>query len=229
MQVTIGVMARPPVSGRCKTRLTPPLSHDAAAELYRAMLLDSLSAYARVEATRHVVMATPEDDGPAVLRELAPAPWEIVVQHGDGLGARLAHAFTTLGEGGGAVALLDSDSPTVPVATIGPALAEIAGRDRALVGPCDDGGYYLIGLGAVGPRSIGVLTDIPWSTNQVMDATRARCASLGLPLGELPTWYDVDDAATLARISEELRRDPGRAPRTSSWLEAHAAEVSGCA
>lgn len=222
MPVTIGVMARPPVPGKCKTRLTPPLSPHAAAALYSAMLQDSLAAYARVTASRHVVMAAPEDDGLAMLRELAPPPWEVVPQQGDGLGARLGHAFTVLGEGGGAVALLDSDSPTVPVTLMGPALARMDGRDGALVGPCDDGGYYLIALGSVGPGSLGILADISWSTGLVMEETRARCISLDLALDELPTWYDVDDETTLERIRGELRGDPGRAPRTAAWLAARA-------
>lgn len=224
MPVTIGVMARPPIPGKCKTRLSPPLSPRAAAALYSAMLQDSLDAYATVEAARHVVMAAPEDDGVEMLRQLASSHWEVVPQVGDGLGARLAHAFTVLGEGGGCVALLDSDSPTVPVAPMGPALARMDGEDGALAGPCDDGGYYLIGLGSVGPQSLGILDGISWSTGRVMAQTRARCVSLGLTLDELPTWYDVDDETTLARIGSELRGDSGQAPRTAAWIEARAKE-----
>ena len=219
MGVTIGVMARAPVPGKCKTRLTPPLSAHESAALYRAMLQDTFAVLARVGATRLVAMVAPENDGPAALRELAPAPWEQVVQQGDGLGARLAHAFTALGEGGDAVALVDSDSPTVPVDPISPALAALEGSERALVGPCDDGGYYLIGLGAVNRRTLGILDDIPWSTPQVMPVTLQRCASLGLPVAELPTWYDVDDEAALKRLREELAAEPARAPRTTAWIQ----------
>ncbi len=218
MGVTVGVMARAPVPGKCKTRLTPPLSADEAAALYRAMLQDTFAALARVEATRLVVMAAPENDGAAALRDLAPAPWEIVVQEGDGLGPRLAHAFTVLGQGGDAVALVDSDSPTVPVEPMVPALAGLQDKERALVGPCDDGGYYLIGLGAVSPRSLQILDGIPWSTPEVMDATIRRCADLDLPLAELPTWYDVDDEAALKRLHAELADDPARAPRSAAWI-----------
>jgi len=229
MPVNVGVMAKPPVPGRCKTRMSPPLTPEAAADLYSAMLRDSLAAYARAGADRYVIMAAPEDDGEAILSELAPGGWELVVQRGADLGARLAHAFSVLGEGGGAVALLDSDSPTVPVQPMGAALAEIEGREQALVGPCDDGGYYLIGLGHVTERSLGILSDITWSTGAVMDQTRARCEALGIPLTELETWYDVDDEACLARIHRELQQDPTRAPRTAAWIEEFAAEVIACA
>lgn len=229
MGVTLGVMARAPVPGRCKTRLSPPLSPAEAAALYSSMLQDSFSAYARVQATRLVAMVAPENNGPEILRQLAPSPWEIVMQQGEDLGARLAHAFATLGEDGDAVALVDSDSPTVPVAPISRALADIEGTQRALVGPCDDGGYYLIGLGSVQPGSLEILAGIPWSTPRVMEVTRARCEALGLALDELPTWYDVDDASSLERIKRELQREPARAPRTAAWIRDHASEVSACA
>lgn len=225
MSVTIGVMARPPVPGRCKTRLCPPLSVEQAAALYRAMLQDSFAAYARAGADRFVVMAAPEDNGPEVLRELAPKPWEIVVQRGEGLGPRLHHAFGALGEGGGAVALVDSDSPTVPVEPMARGLAALDGAERALVGPCDDGGYYLVALGRVTPRTLGVLDGIPWSTPEVMPATVKRCAELGLSLERLPCWYDVDDGPTLARLRAELAGDPSRAPRSAAWLAAFGGEA----
>jgi uncharacterized protein len=227
--VTIGVMARAPVPGKCKTRLTPPLSADESAALYRAMLQDTFAALARVGATRLVAMVAPENDGLAVLRELAPAPWEMVVQEGDGLGPRLANAFSVLGAGGDAVALVDSDSPTVPVEPMGPALAALEGSERALVGPCDDGGYYLIGLGVVNPRSLQILGDIPWSTPRVMPATLQRCESIGLPVDELPTWYDVDDDRALQRLRVELASEPARAPRTAAWIRQRYGEESACA
>ena len=130
---------------------------------------------------------------------------------------------------GETVALVDSDSPTVPVPPIARGLAALEGPGRALVGPCDDGGYYLIALGAVSPRGLGILSGVPWSTGRVMEVTRARCASLGLALEELPTWYDVDDADDLARLRTELEQDPARAPRTSGWLRDHHHGVSACA
>ena len=228
MGLTIGMMARGPVPGRCKTRLSPPLSAADAAGLYRAMLEDSLGAWAQLVSARLVVMVAPEYDGPRLIRDLAPAPWEVLVQRGAGLGARLRHAFATLGADGAAVALIDSDSPTVPVGPMEQALGALAGTRRALVGPCDDGGYYLIALGTVDDRSLGIVDDIPWSTSEVMAATRARAAVLGMKLDELPTAYDVDDAADLARLHAELRRAPGLAPRTAAWLRSHEETIPPC-
>ena len=64
--------------------------------------------------------------------------------------------------------------------------------DRAVLGPCTDGGYYLLGLKAPHRR---LFEDVAWSTAQVAQQTRARAAEIGLPLHELPEWYDVDDVA----------------------------------
>lgn len=229
MRVTVGVMARAPIAGRCKTRLCPPLTPEQAAAFYRAMLEDTLSAYATMSSVRLVVMASPEDDGVAVVRALSPPNWEVVAQAGDGLGARLAHAFVTLGRDGGPVALVDSDSPTVPIAPIASALSALSARSarsaldapRALVGPCDDGGYYLVALGNVTEEALRILSDVPWSTSRVLEVTRAHCRSLRIPLDELPTWYDVDDGRDLVRLREQLRRDPALSPRTAAWLAAH--------
>jgi rSAM/selenodomain-associated transferase 1 len=217
MAATVGVMARAPIAGRCKTRLASVLGATAAASVYRAMLLDTLDGNAFAGTARLVVMAAPEDHGAAVLGEMVPAPWEIIPQHGEGLGARLAHAFRTLGAGGEVVALVDSDSPTAPWAEAAAAISRFEGRRRALMGPCEDGGYYLIALREL---ELGILDGIAWSTPRVQEQTRARCASLGLALDELSPGYDVDDSGALARLRAQLRADPSPAPRTAAVLEA---------
>ena len=215
--VTVGVMARAPVPGRCKTRLIPLLGRAGAAELYQAMLLDSLDAYARTGASRFVVMAAPEDEGAAALRALVPATWEVIAQRGDGLGERLADALAVLGADGDAVALVSSDSPTIDPVSIAVAFERLARGShahRALLGACVDGGYYLIALTT---PDAGVFRDVPWSTAAVADTTRARCRELGLALEELPVALDVDEPDDVARLRAELRGH-SRAPRTARVL-----------
>jgi rSAM/selenodomain-associated transferase 1 len=216
-KVAIGVMARAPLPGRCKTRLAASIGGERAADLCRAMLLDTLEAIEReVRADRFVVLAAPEHDGAGVLGALAPAPWEIVAQSGDGLGERLAHALTTLGADGSAVALVDADSPTAPWDAAGRTLAR---GPAACMGPCVDGGYWLIALRAVEPR---VFADIAWSTSRVADQTRTRCEELGLALVELPVAFDVDEPDDLDRLAEELAARPSLAPRTAAIVAAAA-------
>jgi glycosyltransferase A (GT-A) superfamily protein (DUF2064 family) len=150
-----------------------------------------------------------------VLGEIAPRGWSVIAQEGDGLGERLAHAFRVLGASGEPVVLVDSDTPTVGQGAIARGIARFEGPRRALMGPCEDGGYYLIGLTSLELR---ILEAIAWSTCEVAAQTRARCAELGLALEELPLGYDVDTAEDVARLRAELARYPERAPATGAKL-----------
>ncbi len=217
MGIVLGVMARAPVAGACKTRLASRLGDAAAAQLYGAMLLDTLDILGRTAADRRVVFTTPDHHGVAVLERLVPSGWEVIAQRGDGLTARLQHALQTLHGNGNVVVLVGSDSPTLPVAALVTALGRAADPNRVLLGPARDGGYYLIGLSKLEPR---VFDDIPWSTAAVADATRRRCAELGLHVEELPTACDVDQPDDLELLRVDLDTDPQRAPRTATQLRA---------
>jgi rSAM/selenodomain-associated transferase 1 len=220
-RVALGVMARAPIPGRCKTRLAPHLGAEGAAALYAAMLRDTLHACARVPAGRHVILAAPEDDGVAALGVLAVSAraecgqWEVVAQSGADLGERLTRAATTLGHAGHAVVLVGSDAPAAPFEALLRASTHLATPDRALLGPSDDGGYWLIGLGA---PNAGVFERIAWSTGTVLAETRRRCAELGLVTRDLPAAYDVDEAADVERLRADLRRAPELAPHTAHLL-----------
>ena len=102
--------------------------------------------------------------------------------------------------------MLNADSPTLPTELL-VLTAELlaAPGDRAVLGPSDDGGYYLLGLKR---RHERMFQDIDWSTERVAAQTLARAGELGLPIHVLPTWYDVDDAATLRRLHGELFDGP---------------------
>lgn len=213
MGLVLGMMARAPVAGRCKTRLVPALGAEGAAALYDAMLRDSLDAYARVRATRHVVLAAPEEDGWAALRALAPAAWDVIPQTGPGLGQRLAAAMTALGASGDAVVIASSDSPMAPVEALEAARDVLGAPRHVLLGPCTDGGYYLVGVSEAQP---GILDGITWSTSAVLTETRARCRTLRLALHELPVTFDVDEPADLGTLEAAVRADPERAPRVAA-------------
>jgi rSAM/selenodomain-associated transferase 1 len=216
---TIGVMARAPIAGRCKTRLAAHLGAEGAASLYRAMLLDTIDALAVVDA-RRVIMAAPEDDGVAMLGALVETispQWSVLAQSGRDLGERLADAMAKIAMGEGAV-LVDSDSPTMPVASLARGVRSLGG-DHALLGPCVDGGYWAIGAPRADPA---IFTGISWSTPDVCAQTRERLRAAGWRWSELETVYDVDDVDDVARLRTELRADPRRAPRCARWLEEHA-------
>ena len=128
-----------------------------------------------------------------------------------GFGRCLLQAARSLFDRGhDAVCLLNSDSPTLPTSLLSRAARALAeAGDRVVLGPADDGGYYLIGMKA---PHVHLFEDIDWSTSRVAEQTRQRARALGLSVVELDTWYDVDDAAALTRLC----RDSGVGKRRSA-------------
>ena len=222
----LAVMAKAPRAGRVKTRLSPPLTLEQTAALNVQFLRDTTENLATIAHAAGVVSYTPVGDE-ALFAGLLPETFALVPQRGDGFGERLlAAAEDILAIGYGAVCLIDSDSPTVPAAAYRMAVEALAvPGDRVVVGPSDDGGYYLIGMKRAHPEPFA---GIAWSTGSVFAETLQRCGEAGLDVVTLPTWYDVDDAATLALLSGELLEDrwPGfaamkgyAAPHTREFLE----------
>lgn len=230
MKTAIGVMAHAPLPGRCKARLLAAHGADWVTGLYAAMLRDTLDGLQAIDADDYVVFVAPVPAAPGedttdevrsalafdVLARHVPSPWHLVAQEGDGLGERIEHGFRTMFERGAGYALLaGSDAPSFPTEPLATAFEDETTRSQVLVGPSEDGGYYLLGMPQLEPR---LLHDIPWSTPAVMDATRLRCRDLGLTLRELPKWYDVDEPSDVLVLLEEMRSHPERAPRTAQFL-----------
>lgn len=141
------------------------------------------------------------------LDPLLPRGFARLLQRGSGFGERLANAAgDILAAGFSAVCLIDSDSPTLPTATLSNAVTRLDEEgDRVVLAGAEDGGYCLIGLKAPHPE---VFDRIDWSTSRVQAQTRERVAETGLTISDLPTWYDVDDRTGLRRLCEELLGSP---------------------
>jgi rSAM/selenodomain-associated transferase 1 len=211
------VVAKAPRPGVTKTRLCPPLTPDQASRLASAFLHDSLANAIQAGLAPRIVCrgATEQQE----LRRLAGPLTQVSIQSGDGLGDALEGAFREgLADGFSAVAVLGADSPTLPALVIREAFAAVGeGYDIAL-GPAEDGGYYLLAARGVHPW---LFRDMPWSTDGVARETLRRARALGLRTHALPVWYDVDDAASLARLRSDLCRLPlSTAPETRAALEA---------
>jgi uncharacterized protein len=198
----LAVMAKAPRPGRVKTRLTPPLTVEQAAELNVGFLRDTAENLAGVAGAAGLVSYTPVGDE-ALFEGLLPEGFGLIAQRDGDFGARLLGAAEDiLACGFGGVCLIDSDSPTVPREAYARAVAELArDGDRVVLGATADGGYYLIGLKRV---HAGLFEGISWSTDKVYEETRERARAAGLEVVELPLWYDVDDGATLAMLKGEL-------------------------
>lgn len=204
----LAVMAKAPRAGKVKTRLQPPLSADEAAALNVCFLRDTaenIACVAREGGAAGLICYTPVRDESA-FDGLLPDEFALIAQRGDGFGERLhAAAEDILSCGFTAVCLIDSDSPTLPASALRSAVEELAKPgDRVVLGGSDDGGYYLIGLKQAHRC---VFERITWSTASVYSETVERAREAGLEMVELPKWYDVDDAATLATLERELLLD----------------------
>jgi len=191
------VIAKEPVPGLSKTRLTPPLSPEEGASLAEAALADTLATAAEVPARRHILVL----DG-------SPGPWapdgfEVFPQAEGGLDARLAAAFGTTQ---GPALLIGMDTPQVtPKLLISSAQALLADGRRAVLGPAEDGGWWAIGLAKPSPE---VFLGVPMSTSETCAAQIARLEALGLEWAELPVLRDVDlieDARAVAAENPSLR------------------------
>jgi rSAM/selenodomain-associated transferase 1 len=194
------MMAKAPVPRRVKSRLCPPLSPEAASFLYHQFLRDTLALAAGVTEADPFVSYTPKAAAP-YFAAVAPARFRRVQQPAGTLGDRLAHtALTRFGEGYGRVLLLGSDTPHLPVDYLREGLLRLEEADITL-GPCDDGGYYLIGLRL---PAAGVFAGIPWSTADVLRCTVRRAEEEGLAISLLPPWYDLDRIADLARLRHDI-------------------------
>ncbi|MEI7769485.1 MAG: TIGR04282 family arsenosugar biosynthesis glycosyltransferase [Chloroflexales bacterium] len=198
------VVARAPIAGQTKTRLCPPLDGATAAALYTCFLRDTLALMDQVPDVRRTIGYLPED-ATGYFRDLAPH-MALAPQRGADLGERLDSLLCDALAGGAAQAVvMDSDSPTLPAVYLRQSFAELAAGADVVIGPCEDGGYYLIGLRRPQPR---LLREVRMSTPDVLRDTLAIAAELGLRAALLPTWYDVDTATELARLREELRAAP---------------------
>jgi rSAM/selenodomain-associated transferase 1 len=200
----LALMAKLPIAGSVKTRLTPPLAPAEAAALSECFLRDMTMNFASLNAngTEGVVLYTPAD-AEMVLRDLLPNAFKLVAQRGETLGERLINAADELlNSGFESVCLINSDSPTLPGEIFETAVSRLAQNgDRVVIGPSEDGGYYLIGL-KLPHRNL--FERIAWSTADVLAHTIGRAAEINLAVETLPTWYDVDDAATLRLLCDEL-------------------------
>jgi hypothetical protein len=210
-------MAKAPVPGRVKTRLCPPLTEEQAASLAHGFLLDAL-ARARTLAAAALYLAYSPPDAEAIFQEIAGEGITCLPQEGDDLGQRMDRlSRRLLAAGHPAVAIIGTDTPTLPVSILADALDRLAGGHADLVlGPSEDGGYYLIGMRRPLP---GIFADIAWGGPTVLADTRERAAGLGLKVSLLQSWFDVDTPEDLARLRDALRAEPESAEQIRRCLE----------
>jgi len=202
MDGSLVIFSRFPRLGRVKTRLEPVLGQPGCLELHRALLLDTVDR-TRGLCRRHYLYLSDSTAGErARFADSARLPADLIIrgQAGADLGERLWTAcrqvFTESEEA--PVVFMGADSPTVPRRYIRQGLAQLAIRPVVL-GPAEDGGYYLIGLSQPRPE---LFSNLDWGTGRVLEETLRRLRPDQYAL--LPAWFDVDDGDDLARLRTEV-------------------------
>ena len=192
------VIAKEPIPGRSKTRLSPPCTPEQAAALAEAALTDTLAAVSAVAGERRRLLVLEGAPG-----RWLPAGFEVHSQRSGGLGDRLAGAFAAAG---GPAFLVGMDTPQLVAAHIeqGVAALERPGID-AVLGRAPDGGYWAIGLRRPDER---VFEGVPMSSDETGAAQRARLDELGLATVELESLRDVDTIDDARAVAAE-RPDSG--------------------
>ena len=215
MNGALVIFGRYPRLGEVKTRLQPFLGAEACLALHQALLLDTVERTSSLNLQRFLYLAAcSSKEGQAFAEEnRIPLCLELGIQHGDGLGERLWKAYQDISTQWDKVIFVGSDSPTLPTEFIEKAFLELE-RLPVVLGPAEDGGYYLIGLSQ--PRQ-DLFSDIDWGTGSVLEQTRAKLDPEQYSL--LPSWYDIDTVEDLVRLHRDLAQNPARVPqRTQAWI-----------
>ena len=207
------VFAKAPVAGTVKTRLTSLLSPEDAASLYAAFLRDSLTDYAALPADVHLWIGGDEGDMPADVLARCDA---VHGQRGADLGERMLAAFVdAFMSGYERAVIIGTDHPTLPLAFVEHAFAELAEPLRLVLGPSEDGGFYLMGMNDLHPTLFKGMT---YSHGAVFDETLERAQPLQVGLTILPTWYDVDGPDALRTLMRDLDAGEDGAEHTRAVL-----------
>ena len=217
--VAVAIICKTPMAGKSKTRLSPSLRPEECAALSACFIRDlsrTIQSLADDGDVAGYAVYTPLGTETA-LRQLLPSRFSLALQGEGDLGERLMKGTADLlAQGHEGAILVNSDSPTLPKTILRQAVDAVRRGDNVTLSPALDGGYTLVGLSRPHAR---LFSDIPWSTSEVYRLTLERAHEIGLPVMKVPGWYDVDDAASLQMLEDEMS---GRAPKFASLAGADA-------
>ena len=211
-RVPIAVFAKPPIARQVKTRLARALGEEHVARLAAAFVRDTWATVRSLPWARPILATTTTDAAPFGLGD----DLELWLQGDGDLGERMERVLArALGEAPEAL-LIGADVPGLPASHLDAALTALASSD-VVIGPSEDGGFYLIGATRLPTGSLGGL---PWSRGDSCARTEERLTALGLSLARAPGWFDVDEPQDLARLERALAEDARAAPETRAALRA---------
>jgi rSAM/selenodomain-associated transferase 1 len=207
------IFVKYPSPGTVKTRLSPELTPEQGAAFYRALAEEVIQANISGAGYESIVCFSPENARREVRSWLGP-DLRLWSQLGDDLGSRQFHAMRQALEGGyRKAAIIGSDCPTITPGDVEAAFSSLSANDLVL-GPCEDGGYYLIG--ATRPIE-SVFEGISWGSQRVLSETLEKAQEAGLTFELLDVKYDIDSYSDLERYYRSGKDGAGDRPKARSW------------
>jgi rSAM/selenodomain-associated transferase 1 len=200
------VVAKAPVPGEVKTRLSPEFTFAEATDLYRCFIQDRIKEIGNLAGIDLAISYTPEDSEGYFAQFLSNG-FRLFPQRGKDLGERLSNIFVDKLAGEyDAVSIIDSDTPDLPRSIVEQSFQLlVTDRADAVFGPCYDGGYYLVGMRQPHPE---LFQNIPWSTEMVLPRTLEKAHDLGLDTKLLPPWNDLDTFEDLLDYFKKFQDKP---------------------
>ena len=217
-ETALVIMARYPQVGTTKTRLARAIGSEETVRLYLAFLTDLAHKFTNREYDLHWAYSPAGVDYQAFIATLTPPSlvgrMTCFPQQGADLGERLHHVFRWTQERGfGRTIVISSDSPHIGLASIAHAEQALDEADIVL-GPADDGGYYLIAM----RQPYDVFSGIPMSTSVVTRLTMEMAQHQRLTIQLIEPLFDIDELPDLVRLAQVLEVDSTLAPATATHL-----------
>lgn len=219
------IFAKEPKKGKVKTRLQGYLSESRCLKLYKAFLKDTLNIVKKIKCKRKIIAYDSPNNYPRYLKKIAfessllagkhPMDFSFLKQKGGNLGQRMYNAFKyAVQRSVLKIVIIGSDSPDLPVSFIRSAFFALNDNDVVL-GPCEDGGYYLIGLKK---PCFDLFKGVEWSGNGVLKQTIKKAKRLKLKIALLKKWLDVDTPESLTRLEKRLKLEKNK--KIAQWTRA---------
>lgn len=220
------IFAKAPIPGQVKTRLCPPLTHDEAATLHGSLVMDILEKTNTTQTFDRVLACAPDRHHPFFQTVGARYRIPLIDQQGPDLGVRMHQAFQDVfARDYKSVLLMGTDLPTVSLVSLTNALQQLS-KDDVVLGPTQDGGYYVVGLKTLSPE---LFFDIPWSSDQVLRRTQDKADALHLKVSLANVERDLDTIQDLRYFIDEATGPHARriSSRTGGVLRTLAARLRG--
>ena len=194
----LGMFAKFWEPGKVKTRLAESIGPNKSSLVYKSFIECLLSRFGRA-ADRCSLVVWPRERQNEFEGLAESDGWLVEEQSQGDLGSRMAAYFENALARSNKVVLIGSDSPNLPASAICAAFDQLESK-RVVLGPSEDGGYYLIGM----TSNIDIFSDIQWSTSLVLQQTIGILNRLSVEYSLLPEWYDIDHDSDLARLKREI-------------------------